>query len=209
MKLIYVVDPMCSWCWAFKPQLAEFLNQHPELDLQLILGGLAPDSDAPMPATQRSQIEQIWHKIAQQTGVEFNHQFWRENSPRRSTYPACRAVIAAEMINGLGHEMLGAIQQAYYLKAQNPSDTEVLVALARTLGMNPEAFERALISDQTHQEFDKHLRHARSLGVSGFPALLVQLEGRCYPLALGYSEADRIENRWQQFIQSEETLKNI
>jgi len=209
MKLIYVVDPMCSWCWAFKPELAQFLKQHPELNLQLILGGLAPDSNAPMPAAQQAQIEQIWYQIAQQTGVEFNHQFWRENSPRRSTYPACRAVIAAELINGLGLEMLSAIQQAYYLNAQNPSDTEVLVELARELGIDPEAFERALSSNEIQQEFDKHLQHARSLGVSGFPALVVQLEGRYHPLALGYSEAARIENRWQQIIQSEETLKNI
>lgn len=203
MKLIYVVDPMCSWCWAFKPQLAEFLKKHPELDLQLILGGLAPDSNAPMPAAQRAQIEQIWHQIAQQTGAEFNHQFWRENTPRRSTYPACRAVIAAQLINdGLGLEMLSAIQQAYYVKALNPSDTEVLVELARELGIDPEAFERALTSNEIQQEFEKHLQTARNLGVSGFPALILQHEGRYHPLALGYSEAARIEARLQQAIQA-------
>ncbi len=209
MKLIYVVDPMCSWCWAFKPQLAEFLNQHPELDLQLILGGLAPDSDAPMPATQRSQIEQIWHQIAQQTGAEFNHQFWRENTPRRSTYPACRAVITAQLMRGLGSEMLSAIQLAYYTKALNPSDTEVLVALARELGIDTATFEQTLNSELVQQEFDEHLQSARKLGVSGFPALVLQHEGKYHALALGYSEAARIESRWQQIIQSDETLKNI
>jgi len=209
MKLIYVVDPMCSWCWAFKPQLTEFLNRHPELDLQLLLGGLAPDSNAPMPAAQRAQIEQIWRQIAQRTGAEFNHQFWRENTPRRSTYPACRAVITAQLMRGLGSEMLSAIQLAYYTKALNPSDTEVLVALARELGIDTATFEQTLNSELVQQEFDEHLQSARKLGVSGFPALVLQHEGKYHALALGYSEAARIESRWQQIIQSDETLKNI
>ena len=110
--LLYVVDPMCSWCFGFAPALKEARAQSsaqplPEstekashatparLPVELVMGGLAPDSDEPMPAEMRAYVQQAWHAVTARTGVEFEHRFWQECAPRRSTYPACRAVIAA------------------------------------------------------------------------------------------------------------------
>ena len=96
LNLYYVLDPMCSWCWAFRSSWLALLEELPDsVTVRYVLGGLAPDSDEPMPQAQRESIRQIWQSIAQRTGTEFNLDFWTRNTPRRSTYPACRAVIAA------------------------------------------------------------------------------------------------------------------
>lgn len=200
MKLIYVLDPMCSWCWAFRPQLQQFLNAHPELQVELVLGGLAPDSDVPMPLLQRQKIEQIWRHIAEQTGAEFNYAFWQNNTPRRSTYPACRAVIAAEHLAGKAGEMVGAIQQAYYQRAMNPSDAATLIQLAGELGIEEADFAAALISDAVDQRLQQDLARAGSMGISGFPALVLEFEGAHHPLALGYTQCAKIEQRLNQVI---------
>ena len=198
MKLIYVLDPMCSWCWAFRPQLQQFLAAHPDLEVELVLGGLAPDSDEPMPPAQRQQIEQIWHHIAEQTGAEFNYAFWQENTPRRSTYPACRAVIAAELLAGKASEMFAAVQQAYYQRAMNPSDASTLIQLAVELGIGEADFEAALVSQSVEQRFQQDLGRAGSMGISGFPALVLELDGVHHALALGYTQCARIEQRFNQ-----------
>jgi protein-disulfide isomerase-like protein with CxxC motif len=53
--LIYVHDPMCSWCWGFADVYEELLEQlPPEVEIRRLLGGLAPDSDAPMPESYSS-----------------------------------------------------------------------------------------------------------------------------------------------------------
>jgi putative protein-disulfide isomerase len=55
--------------------------------------------------------------------------------PRRSTYAACRAVIAARRQNpGYEEKMILAIQQAYYLEARNPADSHTLIELASEIG---------------------------------------------------------------------------
>ena len=198
MKLIYVLDPMCSWCWAFRPQLQQFLSRHPELELDLILGGLAPDSDQPMPTAQRHQIEQIWHQIAEQTGAEFNYEFWQKNTPRRSTYPACRAVIAADRLAGKAKEMVDAIQQAYYLRALNPSDSSTLIQLAGELGIREDEFAETLASEAVENQFKQDLSRARSMGISGFPALILEINGDYHALALGYTQCAKIEQRLSQ-----------
>jgi putative protein-disulfide isomerase len=98
--LYYVHDPMCSWCWGYRPtwdtlqaQLQQQLGQ--QLTIKYLAGGLAPDSDLPMPRPMQQILQQTWQKITQQLGTKFNHDFWHLCQPRRSTYPACRASIIA------------------------------------------------------------------------------------------------------------------
>ncbi|VAW69631.1 Thioredoxin [hydrothermal vent metagenome] len=137
--LYYFHDPMCSWCWGFKPVLAQ-LTQGLSNTLQIehVVGGLAADSDMPMPEKMQTQIKSNWQAIQQTIpGTEFNYDFWDSCMPRRSTYPACRAVLASKQLMPDKHsEMNSAIQQAYYLQARNPSDYNVLYSLAEDIGHN-------------------------------------------------------------------------
>ena len=48
-RLIYVHDPMCSWCWGFAETWQTLTEQLPaDMPVVRLLGGLAPDSDEPM-----------------------------------------------------------------------------------------------------------------------------------------------------------------
>ncbi len=47
-KLIYFGDPMCSWCYGFAPELKEIISNLPEVEFQLILGGLRPYGKEPI-----------------------------------------------------------------------------------------------------------------------------------------------------------------
>lgn len=185
--LYYIHDPMCSWCWAFRPvwqQLAKHLQTHP-IAVRSLVGGLAPDSDEPMPIAQRRQIQAIWRRIEQELGTEFNHSFWQECEPRRSTYPACRAVIAARQQDA-EEAIILAIQQAYYLRALNPSDEETLLQLADELELNFDRFANDLHSEQTQQAFEYELAFAHQLPIQGFPSLVLAHKDQYYRLPIDY-----------------------
>ena len=134
----YVADPMCSWCWAFAPIIDEVAGALPaEVELRYVLGGLAPDSDVPMPEEMQKKLQATWRTIAARTGTEFNFDFWKACKPRRSTYPACRAVLAAKtQETAKTSAMFRAIQRAYYQEARNPSDTETLTELASEIDLD-------------------------------------------------------------------------
>ena len=88
-KLFYVYDPMCSWCWGFKPiwqQIKQIFEGR--IEIQLILGGLAPDNDQPLSEEMKTHLKADWRKVEWQLGTEFNHNFWEENTPYYSTYPS-------------------------------------------------------------------------------------------------------------------------
>ncbi|WP_101758276.1 DsbA family protein [Oceanicoccus sp. KOV_DT_Chl] len=185
-SLFYIHDPMCSWCWGFRPTWDALKRALPtSIHVINLTGGLAPDSDQVMPIAMQQTIEDYWHTIQQQLGTEFNFDFWRKNQPRRSTYIACRAAIAADN-QGAQDTMIDAIQQAYYLRALNPSDRSVLLQLAAELELQTETFTRDLESPVTHAEFKRQRALAHSLPIQGFPSLVLKRGEQLAGITLNY-----------------------
>ena len=175
-KLYYAYDPMCSWCWAFRPSLDALIAELPEqLEVICLLGGLAEDSDEPMPEEMRALVQGHWRRIEEQVPqTKFNYDFWEQCQPRRSTYPACRAVIAAQ-IQGQEYdlEMTFAIQQAYYLQARNPSDYSTLIELAVEIGLDKDKFTKDVTSTAIDEALQQEIKQSRQLGLNSFPSLLL------------------------------------
>jgi len=191
--LYYVHDPMCSWCWGFRQVWAQIQESlPPTLEVRYLLGGLAADSDQPMPADLQQGISATWHRIEQQIpGTQFNHDFWTKCQPRRSTYPSCRAVMAAkEQDPSAEKPMILAVQQAYYLNAKNPSDDAVLIDCAKQVGLNVEIFAEALNSTAVKQQLLAELKFARSIRVNSFPSLMLEEAGKFRSLVFDYNDPE-------------------
>jgi len=191
MILYYIHDPMCSWCWGFRPtwlKIRDALND--KVEIRYLLGGLAADSDVPMPESMQKEIASYWRKVQQYIpGTAFNFDFWENCEPRRSTYPACRAVIAARKQNPeIESDMIEAIQRAYYINAQNPSDNETLISLAESLGLNKKIFAADLDSSETQQQLESEIIFAQKIGAQGFPSLILEKEGQYQTLPLDYNQ---------------------
>jgi putative protein-disulfide isomerase len=189
--LYYVYDPMCSWCYAFAPVLHGIENSLPEsISVEYILGGLARDSDSPMPADLQTHVQENWRRI--QTvipGTEFNFDFWSHCEPRRSTYPACRAVLAAKSFDPKYERlMIERIQTAYYRQARNPSDVETLCELAGEIDIDVEAFRELIESRACQSMLEKNLQKRRSLRVTAFPSLVLESNQGTRAIPLDYAD---------------------
>lgn len=202
MNFLYVMDPMCSWCWAFAPTMKQLQQQYPDISVEYLMGGLAPDSDAPMPQSLQQTIQSTWRHINQHTGTSFNHDFWTTCQPRRSTYPACRAVLAAEQLReGCTSDMINAIQQAYYLDAKNPSDISTLSDIAVNLGLDEDTFIQLMESESIETLLQQHLKLSRQIGANGFPSLYLATDNNTLvPISLGYSDWETVERKLKQEI---------
>ena len=193
--LYYVHDPMCSWCWGFRNTFQQLLVQLPEsIALTRLVGGLAPDCDAPMPEVMQYKLQKTWQHIQQKIpGVEFNYDFWASCSPRRSTYPACRAVIAAtRQGNHFEDAMTLGIQTAYYLQARNPSDLSTLSEIAGEIGLDQSQFDADIQSEWLEQEFQLQLQQCRTMHANSFPSLVLKTGETFHPIAVDYNSADNM-----------------
>ena len=207
LTIYYVVDPMCSWCWGFAPVWREFVSEIPEsVAVVDLMGGLAPDNEAPMDSAMRQYVQDAWGAVKARTGAEFNFEFWDKCEPKRSTYSACRAVIAAgEQASGARSLMYDAIQRAYFLEARNPSDAEALECVAGEIGLDRKQFTEDLGSDHINRIFQLELESVAKLGVSGFPTMVVKRESPGEParydlLTAGFSDIDVLRDRLSRLL---------
>lgn len=194
-RLIYFHDPMCSWCYGFRPTWRTLLAILPEdLDVDLVVGGLAPDTDEPMPNALQAKLQSIWREIEITIpGTQFNFDFWSECEPRRATWDACRAVLAARSF-GRRYEnaMIEAIQNAYYREARNPSDRAVLTELAEQIGLREAAFAQRIASEESETGLQREIAFYRASPAQGFPSLVLEQGEQFYPIVIDYSHPEKI-----------------
>jgi putative protein-disulfide isomerase len=188
---------MCSWCWGFSRTLSELLGSLPDdIEVRRLLGGLAADTDFPMPESMQQQIKSNWTRIEDTiSGVKFNFDFWSRNTPRRSTYPACRAVIAARQ-QGEKYDVLmtQAIQNAYYQQALNPSDNTILIELAGNLNLSIDKFKKDLVSKETEEKLIEEINFSKELHVESFPNLVFATDKDVYSIKLDYNNSETMLN---------------
>ena len=184
---------MCSWCWAYKPTWQKILTNLPQsLNVEYLLGGLAPDNDNPMSPETRNFVMDNWRRVQEKVpATEFNYEFWRLNRPKRSTYIACRAVISARIQNPkFERAMIDAIQYAYYLKAQNPSEEIVLFDLADNIGLNVQAFKKDLNSPRVNNYLKKEIEFSMTMPINGFPSLVLSKNDTLTQIRINYINAN-------------------
>lgn len=209
--LYYIYDPMCSWCYAFEQSLSDLLYNLPmDLSLQPILGGLAEDTENPMPIATQSMIQQAWRQIEMTVPqITFNFDFWIKNTPYRSTYPACRAIIAATNQSAeLAEPMRQAIQQAYYQDAKNPSLDAVLIDCAKQLALDIRQFSDDLVNPETETKLIEHVQFTRMLGVSSYPSLRLAINSEPHSITVDYTSATPILNEIHSLLTKKKVLES-
>jgi len=206
VTLYYIHDPMCSWCWGFRP-IWQQLQQHlsSRLEITYLVGGLAADTDQPMPISMQQSLAATWQRIQQHIpGTQFNYEFWNPSSntqPKRATYPACRAVLASKSQQPSSEQaMIEAIQQAYYLQAKNPANLGVLIAVAETIGLDPKQFAHDMASQHIEEQLQQQLQQSRQLSNQGFPSLVLKQGSTHHAIPLDYNDTEPMLHNIRQCI---------
>lgn len=202
MKLIYVVDPMCSWCYGFAPSVDALLadpGQAAPLELALVMGGLRPYTTEPVSARFVDEILGHWRHVHEASGQPFAaapHTALHDSGFVYDTEPASRAVVAVRSLwPAQVWRYLKAIQQAFYAGARNVARAEVLADLALAQGLPRSEFAHAFASQQMRDATRADFRQAQDWGIRGFPALLAELGAELHLVSQGYLDADALRER--------------
>ena len=204
-RLIYVMDPMCSWCWGFAPVAQALAEQAAAagVPLHLVAGGLRSERAALEPAA-RVRILGHWQAVNASTGQLFN---FAEALPEGFVYdttPACRALVTARQLDEPSAWSLARlIQQAFYAEARDVSRVQVLVELAEQAGIPRIEFAEAFDSTAMHQATAADFAWVQDLGIAGFPTLLAEHEGQLALLTNGYQPLEALQpllGRWLERV---------
>jgi putative protein-disulfide isomerase len=132
MKLIYVGDPMCSWCYGFGKEMTELKAMHPELGLEIVVGGLRAGGTELLTDAGKQFRLTHWARVEAASGLPFNREaFMALDNFVYDTEPVCRAVVTARRIAPAADllAVFRALQNGFYAQGRNTTDGKVLSEL--------------------------------------------------------------------------------
>jgi len=194
LQLIYFADPMCSWCYGFSPVVRALRRRYAEvLPIRLIMGGLRPGTETPMPEEARRNLVRHWDEIGAMTGVPFSPALGEREGFIYDTDPAARAVVLARRTGEADAlDMLERLHTAFYAEGLDVTDNAVLADAAATQGFDRDSFLAALKQEALKDETWRDYAISQRAGVTGFPTLIVgpNADGAYAPVTRGYNDAD-------------------
>jgi putative protein-disulfide isomerase len=194
-SLIYIADPMCSWCYGFGPELAALMDGLPGISVKVVVGGLRPNNTKVMDAGLKATLLEHWHKVAERTGLPLSEDALSRENFIYNTEPACRAVVAARMLEPKAtlfvfHE----IQRAFYAEGKDVTQGNVLASVVSAaltqagFPTNEATFLAAWNSDATRLATREDFKQAQSWEIHGFPTLVLERDGQLDLVTSGYVE---------------------
>ena len=193
-RLIYVMDPMCSWCWGFAPVVQALIEQAQvrRVSADLVVGGLRQERIA-MDQAARDRTASYWHAVHEASGQPFNFEAGLPEGLIYDTEPACRALVAARDLDAeAGWRLAELIQQAFYVEGRDVTLVPALVDLAEAAGIPriefADRFDSQAVRDATAADFD----WSRNLGIAGFPTLLAEHDGQLALVTNGFQPIEAL-----------------
>ncbi|MEX0790108.1 MAG: DsbA family protein [Actinomycetota bacterium] len=191
-EIIYVGDPMCSWCWGIAPQLDELQRRLPGAGFRVITGGLRPGPNArQMDDDLAAHLEHEWTLIEQATGQPFDQSTIARRDFLYDTEPACRAVALMRLFEPTrAWPLFKRIQKAFYAEAVITTSLEMLAPLVREVGGDAGQMQAAFDSEEFRDAAWADFTVAREWGITSFPTVIARVGDQGHLLTIGYSNAE-------------------
>lgn len=171
-RILYIADPMCSWCWGFSPVIAEIARVGgARAPVRLVVGGLRPGETRPMDERGKAYVRHHWEQVRASTGQPFDFGFFDRDGFIYDTEPACRAVVAVRSLApNFALAYMAAVQHAFYAENQDVTREGTVADVAETVGLSRHEFLVVYRAPQVAEATRADFALAPALCISGFRA---------------------------------------
>ncbi len=180
MKVYYLFDPLCGWCYGAKPALETVASQYP---VELTPTGLFFRSGRVMDADFAQYAWGNDQRIQRLTGQPFSTAYRENVLQGGGQFDSQNSLLALTAVREMAPEqeiaVLSALQTARYIDGRDNADLNVIADILHTQGLGDVVPK--LHDPQTKQtllariNFGQQL--AQRLGVSGVPQLVLERDG--------------------------------
>ena len=195
-ELIYVGDPMCSWCYGFAPTKRKLEEQCAGRAVTtLVVGGLHIDWTEPQDAQRKKFLDEHWLEIGKRSGQPFKFDILERDDFVYNTEAACRAAVTAREMQGneVALNFFTHLQGAFYAENRDVTQEGVLIDLAVEFGLDKAEFAKLLPSDELKDKTMQDFHFAQRMGVTGFPTVVFNDHNSYAYLTVGYQPYENLE----------------
>lgn len=183
VKLDILSDPICPWCYIGKTHLDKALAELPDHPFVIEWHPFQLNPDMPREGMDRREyLERKFGgkegavkayapvvEHAEKAGLSINFEAMQRTP---NTLDAHRLIHWAG-IEGKQGAVVDALFEAYFVRAEDIGDIDVLTAIAEGAGLDAAATRRLLEGDGDIAEIRDRDAHSRKMGVSSVPTFIV------------------------------------
>jgi len=199
--LVYVGDPMCSWCYGIAPELEKVKSYFNEtLNFDIIMGGLRPYNKETM-TDLKEFLTHHWDGVHQQSGQPFNYCILQDSKITYDTEPPSRATVIVRDSNpDKAFSFFEEVQRMFYQKNKNLHLIESYYSILKKLEIDLAQFKQNFDSPYFKELVKKDFLRSQQLGITTFPSITLQLQERNFMITKGFATANEIIDQVQSVL---------
>jgi len=212
--LLYLQDTLCGWCYGFGPVMHRVQEMWSDrVDIQVMAGGMAIGERVGTVGDRVDVLREAFRRIEEATGVVFGTAYvggvLEEGTAILDSVPGAKALMTFKTFDpgravGFAHRL----QQAIYRDGMSIVDDETFAVLAEEYGLDVDEFLTTLHDEQIAVMVDEEFAFVSSMGVSGFPTVILVKEDQAMILAEGYATYEEMEFRLDLALKAFDQSRN-
>ncbi|MBB6459031.1 DsbA family protein [Flammeovirga kamogawensis] len=196
MKLIYVMDPQCGWCYGNSKNIQKVYDAYKgEIDFEILVGGMWIGDQAPKGGEETNHfMKQHSPVMEEKTGALVSTEFYELSKDETYTFSSFEPALAITWVKKNAPEKLldfiSELQRAQFYFGQRFDDFKTYLTVLQNLEIDTKTFMDGWGSDEDQSDTIAEINQARHLA-NGFPSLLIDKgNGEAEELAAGYFDGD-------------------
>jgi len=191
--LIYIGDPMCSWCYGFSPELSTVVEElGDKVELKMVMGGLRPYNKEKI-SGMKDFLKEHWEHVNEASGQPFDYGILDDPSFNYDTEPPSRAILVVRHLDPTAElPFFHDVQKLFYAENKHTDIAENYYPILEKYDIDKKAFTAAFHSEEmkllTKADFEK----AGDMGIKGFPSMVLLQDGKYKLIANGYQKSDQV-----------------
>lgn len=205
--LIYVMDPLCGWCYGFSPIMQKVYETYKEqVNMTVITGGMIIDEKVGPIGKVAPFLKKATGLVKQHTGAEFSTLFLdtilqQGTQILTSLQPSIAIQICKKEKPDSVFSFLTALHKDIYINGLQTAEPKDYARLAQTMGFAPQSFINFVSESKYMDAARQDFKEAEALGVESFPALLLKVHGGIRVISRGFVHWDQVSYTLNQELQ--------
>jgi len=200
--LIYIGDPMCSWCYGISEQLSEtILKLEGKVETQLLVGGLRSGGGDEWNDEFKSFLKHHWEEVSVASNQPFSYDLLEKDDFHYDTEPSCRATVVCQSINiDKQFDFFKSIQKKFYVDNDDPKEVSFYKSICEIHDIDFNLFSERFESEIYKIGTQEHFAESRKMGVNSFPTIVLKHGGKLQVIAQGYATSEQMVARIESII---------
>ncbi len=214
MKIIYIYDALCGWCYGFAPAMRDFYQNHKNdfETIDVISGGMITGNRIGAIGDVAAYIKTAHKDVENRTGVKFGKHFLDETLEKgtaifTSIPPAIalsvfkKEVESNPKLAGEKNEKVlhfaEDLQGLIYFDGIEPKDYSKYGELAAKYDLDKADFVEKMNNPEYEKLAQQDFQLSQDFGVNGFPTVVIQKGEEYYLFARGFVDLIEMERRFE------------